>query len=641
MVSKRNLARRVLPRWFVATASGLAGVLIFLLGLYGFYAIVYADEVFPNTFVAGLDAGGLTADELTGALAERTASFVAVPLNLVVADEAVTLDPLSLELTYDDAQTVEAAMSVGRTGAVWQDLVTQVSALVTPISVPAHSQLSHERLEQFLSDLATKYDDPEEPVSVTVDEEVTIHDPVAGHRFDQRAVRTYLLASFAALTASGDAVFPRREVVPQISRAQVEVLRPRIAAILSTNLKLTAEKKSFTVDREQLATWLGFQTAQRGAQTTTLDGFYAHQGSVTEIAFDQDKVTAYLKTVADDVNQEPVDAKLTIKSGKAVVFQQSQDGLQLDEAKAHEQILAELDRRIDQPPAAVVMPVTIVKADVTSSTVDQLGIKELIGTATTDFSGSPSNRIHNITNGAKYLNGWLVKPGEEFSTVKALGAIDSSTGYLPELVIKENRTIPEYGGGLCQVSTTLFRAVLNAGLPVTERRQHSYRVSYYERDIGPGLDATIYLPKPDFKFTNDTPGWLLVQGAVNGVTVTFELYGTSDGRESSIDGPHTLSTTPAPETVYEETDQLAPGEEKQVEKPHAGATTVATYTVRRGGEVINEQTFQSKYKALPARILRGKTVAAEQPAPEQSAPPTEVTESVPSQAEEPVQTTTE
>jgi len=213
----------------------------------------------------------------------------------------------------------------------------------------------------------------------------------------------------------------------------------------------------------------------------------------------------------------------------------------------------------------------------------------------------------------------LIKPGEEFSTVKALGAVDGSTGYLPELVIKENKTIPEFGGGLCQVSTTLFRTVMNAGLPITERLNHSYRVVYYERGVGPGLDATVYLPKPDFRFKNDTPGWILIQGEVKGTNITFEMYGTKDGREATIDGPHTLSTTAPPPTVYESNPALAPGEQKEVGHAHPGASTVATHTVKRGDEVINQQTFTSKYKAIAAIIQEGPKPDAA-PAPAETPP---------------------
>jgi vancomycin resistance protein YoaR len=152
-----------------------------------------------------------------------------------------------------------------------------------------------------------------------------------------------------------------------------------------------------------------------------------------------------------------------------------------------------------------------------------------------------------------------------------------------------------------------FNDALSVGI------NHSYRVSYYEPPLG--LDATIYLPKPDFKFLNDTPGHILVQGRVEGNKVIFELWGTSDGRSSAISDTQILSTTPAGEPIYADTDTLFRGETKQIEKPHDGAVTTATYTVSRAGAVINKQVFKSIYKAWPARFLVG---TKEPPAP----PPT-------------------
>jgi vancomycin resistance protein YoaR len=204
----------------------------------------------------------------------------------------------------------------------------------------------------------------------------------------------------------------------------------------------------------------------------------------------------------------------------------------------------------------------------------------------------------------------LFSPGEEFSTVGSLGTIDNSTGYLPELVIKGDETIPEFGGGLCQVSTTLFRSVMNAGLPVVERRNHSYRVPYYERDgegnfIGPGLDATIYDPWPDFKFRNDTSSHILIQGFVEGTKVTFELYGTGDGRKSVVDGPTILEETDPPEPVYTETNELPLGERKKIDTAHPGGVAVATYTVEYSDGRVEEQEFKSYYRKWPEKWLVG------------------------------------
>jgi vancomycin resistance protein YoaR len=163
--------------------------------------------------------------------------------------------------------------------------------------------------------------------------------------------------------------------------------------------------------------------------------------------------------------------------------------------------------------------------------------------------------------------------------------------------------VPDFGGGLCQVSTTLFRAVMNAGLKVTARQNHSYRVSYYEPPVGE--DATIFLPGPDFRFLNDTPASILIIGQIQGNSISFDLWGTKDGRSVTITDPIVTNVKDPGDPIYADTDTLPKGTQKQIEKAHQGATAVVTYTVSRDSKVINQQTIRSVYKPWPARFLVG------------------------------------
>jgi vancomycin resistance protein YoaR len=186
----------------------------------------------------------------------------------------------------------------------------------------------------------------------------------------------------------------------------------------------------------------------------------------------------------------------------------------------------------------------------------------------------------------------LIKPGEEFSLIKALGKIDGTTGYLQELVIKENKTTPEYGGGLCQIGTTLFRAVVNSGLPVTMRRNHSYRVAYYEPA---GTDATIYDPLPDFRFMNDTGKALLLQTKISGDKAVFTFWGTRDGRTVSSTKPVIYNIVKPGPTKLVETTDLKPGEKKCTEKAHNGADAYFDYQVIYPSGEEKKVRFSSHY----------------------------------------------
>ncbi len=188
-----------------------------------------------------------------------------------------------------------------------------------------------------------------------------------------------------------------------------------------------------------------------------------------------------------------------------------------------------------------------------------------------NFAGSPANRIHNIQVATQRYDGLVIMPGEEFSFNQYLGEVDATNGYLPELVIKDNVTTPEYGGGICQVSTTVFRAAMQAGLEITSRQNHSYPVAYYGT---PGYDATIYNPAPDFKFKNDTGSPIQLKTSILGTRLIFEVWGTSDGREVTVNGPFV-------------TDR----------KPDGSLTAAVAQIVKKNGKSIREKNFVSHYQS--------------------------------------------
>jgi vancomycin resistance protein YoaR len=185
--------------------------------------------------------------------------------------------------------------------------------------------------------------------------------------------------------------------------------------------------------------------------------------------------------------------------------------------------------------------VNTLQPEITSEKADSLGINALLGKGESNFAGSPAARTNNIKVGAKTFNGLLLKSGEELSFNNLLGTVDDTTGYQPELVIKNNKLIPEFGGGICQVSTTLFRAAMDAGLPILERRSHSLPVKYYNPQ---GYDAAVYIGSVDLKFKNDTEGTVLIQSKIVGTKLYFEIYGTEDGRKVAINGPSQYDIKP-------------------------------------------------------------------------------------------------
>lgn len=254
---------------------------------------------------------------------------------------------------------------------------------------------------------------------------------------------------------------------------------------------------------------------------------------------DEKVLGARLVGLSRTQNRPAVNAELTLADGRATHFVPDQDGQTLDLASARRQIIDALATGQEKLALAVV----INSPDIRLGNLNNLGIKELLARGQSDFSGSTRSRIQNIRVGASRYHGLIIEPGEEFSFVKDLGPVDGAHGFTPELVIKPEGTVPEFGGGLCQVSTTAFRAAFFGGLPITARRNHSYAVKYYEwiTDDQPrsvGLDATIYPGAQDLKFINDTNGPILIATKIEGARLYFDFYGAKDGREVLVAGPH-------------------------------------------------------------------------------------------------------
>lgn len=259
---------------------------------------------------------------------------------------------------------------------------------------------------------------------------------------------------------------------------------------------------------------------------------YAHIKKAYVRSLKTENIKTFLQNLAQKTDTGPVNAKLQMADGKVSVFALSSPGVQLDMDKS-EQAIAEYLSQGDFK-TTLALPVKKTDPEVSTDSIENLGINTLIGEGVSDFHGSPKNRIFNINTATQRFNGLLIKPGEEFSFVQNLGPVDGEHNYLPELVIKNDKTEPEFGGGICQVSTTAFRAAIYSGLKITMRQNHAYPVNYYNPQ---GMDSTVYIPRPDLRFVNNTPGYILIETRIEGTKLFFDFYGTSDGRSIKVIGP--------------------------------------------------------------------------------------------------------
>lgn len=279
----------------------------------------------------------------------------------------------------------------------------------------------------------------------------------------------------------------------------------------------------------------GVEDSQRVITSETIRGWlepYVRNYSEKEdLRVSPSSVENYLASIAPSVNIEAVNAKFTLEDGRTKEFIPSESGRHLNIEKSKGLIANAIINNWED----VNLPVDLVEPEITLGKINQLGITTLIGQGESDFDGSSKSRIHNIKLGSAKYNGTILKPGEIFSFNSTLGEVNEQTGFESELVIKRGKLVRESGGGLCQVSTTLFRSAIMAGLPILERRPHSFPVKYYNPQ---GFDATIYPRVSDLKFQNDTPNHILIQSRIDGTKLIFDIYGPNDERRVVLDGPY-------------------------------------------------------------------------------------------------------
>jgi vancomycin resistance protein YoaR len=235
------------------------------------------------------------------------------------------------------------------------------------------------------------------------------------------------------------------------------------------------------------------------------------------------------------------------------------------------------------------------------TTIDNLGISGMVAQATTFFKGSGESRQQNIRAGSEMMNGVMVPPGLEFSFNENLGDISLDTGFAEAWIIFGGRTIQGVGGGICQVSTTAFRAAFYGGYPIVERNPHAYRVGYYEQGLnspGPGLDATIFSPVADFRFVNDRDAWLLIETELDeeNQSLSFRFYSAHDPRVVTVSEPKVEDIVEAKESIYEFNPDLESGEIKQVDWENEGAKITVERIVELNGEIVSEDTIRTTYQ---------------------------------------------
>ncbi|MBT7228174.1 hypothetical protein HN859_01540 [Candidatus Parcubacteria bacterium] len=601
-----NIKTVLATKWSLITMAVFVIGFILLIGVHFYVEFRYKETFLPGITIQGVEIGGMDFENAKSAVDKKIDYInrrgfvyttkekpIIIYPNLSAmesTDSPYVLVDWDVDRSLYQAQKLQENKSIG-------GLLSKVRVLFFGSDFPIIYSWDRKQhldiLQSSFSDLLTE---KTEASFEFAGENLKIIPEKVGQTFDYDKALAETKDQIEKLI-TGDIKLGVIEDKPIITAATIKSMETDILGMKNLGgLYLTFETSDWFVANETWRQWLRVQDNK--------GNFF--------ISLEKQKFVEYLETanIKGDIEVEVQDAKFSLENNRVTEFSNSQAGRKIDVEVSLNKIRIAL---AESGELEVELAVIIEQPRVATQDVNDLGITEIIGTGESDFSGSPSNRVHNITLGADTLNGLLIAPGEEFSLVGSLGDIDGEAGYLQELVIKGNKTIPEYGGGLCQIGTTVFRGALASGLEITERRNHSYRVSYYEPA---GTDATIYSPWPDFKFLNDTENYILLQTRIEDTKIYFDYWGTSDGRTVSTTSPIIYNIVSPPARKEIKTTDLEPGKIRCTERAHNGADAKFDYMVQYPDEEEpREITFYSHYIPWQEVCLVGVTeeeLAAEQ-----------------------------
>ena len=579
------------PQWLLTLAIIFFILLVTALSGSFIFDKIYQDKIYPNIFIGALNLSGQTVEQAKKLINTEINKISQAGVVFSYKNTRTTIMPIIASVDGDLAiqiinfnadMAAETAFNYGRRGNFFINLEKKLSLLINKKQLSIEMSVNQNQAEKILKDAFSKTFQPAEDATLAVKKiqpdgayEFTVVDEKLGKIIDYKEAIGQMQNNLSNLNSQEIKLSTITEYPKILAKDSLNIDSKAKAVLATAPLTLSYGNHKWIIEQDQLA---GLLALKLNDSATDKVG----------IGFNKIKTSAYLREqIASKIDRKPLKAKFEINNGKVSEFQNGQDGLALN----LEATLAKMENEITSL-SQIELVVETQPVLASAGDINNFGIKEIIGIGASNFAGSPANRRHNIKIGATAVNGTLIKPGEEFSLLKTLGEIASSTGYLPELIIKEGKTIPEYGGGLCQIGTTVFRSTVASGLPVTLRRNHSYRVGYYEPA---GTDATIYDPWPDYRFINDMPTYILIQAKFSGDNLSFEFWGTRDGRQAENTKPVIYNIVkPEPAKIIETTD-LKPGEKKCTERAHNGADAYFDYKVTYSSGEIKEKRFSSHY----------------------------------------------
>lgn len=593
----RNLA------YFLATPLAAALLLFVTLAVvWVSYQSRHNGRIFTGISVMGIDLSQMEMAEAEAALSQNF-SYANEQIIFIdpATDQEFVKTPAELGLTLDVAQTVQTAYDLGRSGGPMQQARDMFDSWYYGRSLSPVLVLDESQLDSSLTNLAAAINRP--PSSATFDlthgetnyaagkpgrflDVADVHNRVIEPLTTFRPARVELLVYEITPT-----VYDTDDTAAEIQ----QMLGSPVTFYLRQPLD-DLDLAPIVLSSSDLAAWLRVEVTQ------TADGSRSHN-----VFVDENALRHWLSQFEEQLYREPVNARYYFDDDtrELVLVAPHVNGRELD----IEATIAQFKEQVNSPNRSIPFVVKdIVPVANANATAADLGITELITETTTWFSGSSDARKHNIATGAANFYGIVIAPYEEFSFNKYMGSITEDDGYTEGLIIVGGRTIAGIGGGICQVSTTLYQTAFFAGFPIVERHPHGYMLGYYRDGAGHGMDATVYNDGDiniDMKFINNTPYYLLIENyySEENEALTFKFYSTSMGRTVVKEDPVFSNVTEVPgpdKDRWEYVETIAPGTVEKIDWATEGAdVAVHRLVYNADGEIIEDRTFESSYIPVP------------------------------------------
>lgn len=605
--------------------------LLFLLLLFNLH---YYNRTLANLYLGDHKISGLTFNELSQKIAILISDYEQQPVVLKVetpggnSPQTYRLSLRDLGVEFDQDRTVNLVLKTGKSGNFPADTLAKLRSFLYKKSINPVYQINFSQLTTKLNETLNDHIKEPENATIVYDADIKIADEIMGQTYDMSQLVWALrnrLDNFASEPISTSILAQE----PEIKSAAAIRARDKVQTLTRQIIVLNFEQDNWKLSGQKLFDLLEFYAVGRrqgfvskfnfGQEALIINKINKQtpETSELEVGLNQELLSQFIEKIADSIDRATTDATLIFEGDKVIQFTPAIDGRLLDTQLTAEAIQSKVSiENISAAESIVInLPVKVTRAKIASEEINNLGIKELVGRGISYFGGSIPNRIHNIAQAAKRVNGTIIKSGDSFSFNRAVGEVSAATGYKQAYVITSGRTVLDDGGGICQVSTTIFRAALNSGLPIISRTAHAYRVGYYEQHgFTPGFDATVWAPAVDLVFKNDTGHHILVQTVIDYQSLMLEvdIYGTADGRRVEISQPVLSNFKDAPEDKYQEDPTLPRGTVKQVDFRADGLTSVfrrkvykQRFSAHKNDELAIDETFKSNYRPWQAVYLVG------------------------------------